>query len=1484
MKLIKKLVTGLMILLVALGSSPLEVFANVTYNPKTDFPDQTQREWPTQNKNNVASDLPLPPGKNITANMSHIFHYPELIYTGKENYDGYNWETISDRSSETERLANNRSYVTEKDSSVAVITRDARWQSGVMWSNEQNKIVLSEPFRMVAYVYLGKRTQHDRDYFENGDVRLGGADGITFTMHNDNKQPKDVTVRAKDKNTGEVKYKLASGSFKNTGMNAYGALGNGLGVYGSNFSANIVKDNNNMVDFWRGVENGITLEFDTYYNDNDTTQHSDNDLTYYIIPEKWKGNVRYGDEGHEDTKYGHIAINLLNDFKDNKANRNEEPNRTTDKHKVKLSLGWDGEVSEKTNQYIWKMSNWPNTKPSTNLADGKWHRLEVTWTPKSNETGDLTYIIYRQGHSGYHNVSSIDDKTNDTKSSNDILTYTISDLNVVDVFKVKSTADSVYWGFSGSTGGFMNNQAVQMLQLPVNYYTAELSKVDQDGKPVSGAVFKLEKWNETTKEWEVQKFYNLDPKTPDPVDTLETGTQDQEGIYDGVSQSLGKITLKKLTYGKYRWTEISAPDGYEMEKTYFPHEEGFVVNNKNHTVTTTAVNKRLYQLELTKTDSDTKLPLNDVPFIISKKVKTENDKRYYLKVNADSKGFEWTEVRTDAKWFLTKKSYLLGQDGKVTEQDGVAGKIIVKYFPDAPNLSWEEVKVPAGYDSSGTLIGDFKHNNYVYSATQTNSPIYQVSLEKIASDTKAALPGAVFSLEQQEQVGSELIWNEVKVKQTPGEDGKTTITPVTPGEDGENTITTGEDGKITISNLKAGTYRWKEVKAPDGYQISQPDQNGFVVTRDKVTTDSYGNLATDPDTNNYIIKPTIVENDRKFELVLQKLSSTFNRPIGEVEFTLYSNLNGTTFSDSDKISARKTNSEGEIDFGNDLINADKTAEKTYYLVETNAADGFIALNGYFKVVTSKTKGIDVSYVSYKSDGENDASPFKFTSTSTETDVIYSGHLKIYNKRKSTLPETGGNGILRYVGIGLTMTIVALLFFIARKRIFKWLIILIVATSGLAGLAGGTQVVSAQEQEQVQLEVNRLVYQPSDTQYKSGVPVAGAKLEVVDVTKSFYELVNRQKLSLKEAQEAVSKSNKIDGQSLAVATTDQSGLVRFTVSKTSQQRPAVYLIRELVTPVAVTKMENMVVVLPILDESGNEKSVIPLHPKSHGTFTFDKTIDEKQSSYSFGEPIPYRLSTIIPQDMTNLSSYEIEDIYDQGLRFISDSLEIFIDGEKQSDSIKAVSLSENQFRVVFDVAKLADFSGKKLKVTYQMVIKDEAAIDQDLVNTATLYPGDLTPLVDRENVQTGGFRFIKRAAEGKQNPLAKATFVIKNPTDDTVLTYKEGKYQFEKVATNASGVVRLTSDDDGYFEIRGLRYGEYLVSEIRAPSGYVLNDKPTTFTVGVSTYSQDPVLSIFNVKKPKIRLPETGTVVTSTAFVGLLIMASSLVMIRRRKDN
>lgn len=1386
-----------MILLVALGSSPLEVFA---------LPNNNLTEWPTGSTNDVTSTLPEPPAQKDIVDLNQMFNYPILDYSG----------LTTDRPGELNVIKSLKGYVPVNDSSVAVITRDAPWQAGVMWSQKSNKINLAEPFHMISYVYLGSRGQAEK--IVDGNKRAG-ADGITFTIHNDKKTPVANT----------------SGSDHNTGINAYGALGNGLGVYGNNFSANTASSSNNTAKMTQGVTNGIALEFDTFYNHNNTNQHSDNDLWQFV-----------GKEGDPNSNWGHIGINYLNELQNNNANNTGKQfgygSDQVIKHNTMLAVGWDGGILSLNSQNGWQVSTLPQTK----LADNKWHRLEVKWEPTTLMTGKLTYKIYRQGYTGPPRQLTSMTPTEEYDGNSTI--DKIVDINVGKVFGVSDINNTVYWGFSGSTGYYQNNQAVQMLQLPVPYYKSGIRKVDQDGNLVKKAKFQLQVQNGET--WPPVEFQKAD------------GSGTQNYVLTGVDNGLigvttdldGKVTATQLPKGTYRWVEIEAPEGYKIDSpnTPTPSDTGFELkyllgsDNNGLPIDFDVRNIKLSQIELYKKDKDTNQPLNGVKFTISKIV---DGTQSYLTAKSDNSDFEWTTTESEAKQFETGRSYFV-RNGIIVEEATEDGYIRIGYIESGANLRWKEVSVPAGYDSSGTLEDSFStpvDNKYLYQATQINSRLYQVSLEKKASDTNAALPGAVFSLQKKVDQNWETV-----------------------SKDGVSEFTTNSEGKISISNLTAGTYRWEEKQAPVGYKIKQqyyPDENGFEVKYRE-------GLEIDGISQNYNYDPTQVTNEpQDFELILEKLSSTFQRPLENVSFTLYGNREGNTF--SNEISTLKTNQEGKIVFGSDLIKTDQT----YYLVESQTVEGFIQLKGYFTITTSKVDGIDVDYV--KANTETDLSPFEFTQ---KADDKYSGHLKIYNKRKSILPTTGGNGILGYVGIGLTMTIVALLFFIARKRIFKWLIILLVATSGLAGLAGGTQVVSAQEQEQVQLEVNRLVYQPSDTQYKSGVPVAGAKLEVVDVTKSFYELVNRQKLSLKEAQEAVSKSNKIDGQSLAVATTDQSGLVRFTVSKTSQQRPAVYLIRELVTPVAVTKMENMVVVLPILDESGNEKSLISLFPKSHGTFTFDKTIDEKQSSYSFGNPIPYRLSTIIPQDMTNLSSYEIEDIYDQGLRFISESLEIFIDGEKQSDSIKAVSLSENQFRVVFDVAKLADFSGKKLEVTYQMVIKDEAAIDQDLVNTATLYPGDLTPLVDRENVQTGGFRFIKRAAEGKQNPLAKATFVIKNPTDDTVLTYKEGKYQFEKVATNASGVVRLTSDDDGYFEIRGLRYGEYLVNEIRAPSGYVLQDKPTAFTVGVSTYSQGPVLSIFNVKKPKIRLPETGTVVTSTAFVGLLIMASSLVMIRRRKDN
>ncbi|MGQ7438341.1 hypothetical protein ACTGWA_11150, partial [Streptococcus suis] len=78
------------------------------------------------------------------------------------------------------------------------------------------------------------------------------------------------------------------------------------------------------------------------------------------------------------------------------------------------------------------------------------------------------------------------------------------------VFGVENINNKVYWGFTGSTGYYQNNQAVQMLQLPEAYYKSGIRKVDKDdrNKLVKNAKFRLEVLNGGT--WQPVEFKKAD--------------------------------------------------------------------------------------------------------------------------------------------------------------------------------------------------------------------------------------------------------------------------------------------------------------------------------------------------------------------------------------------------------------------------------------------------------------------------------------------------------------------------------------------------------------------------------------------------------------------------------------------------------------------------------------------------------------------------------------------------------------------------------------------------------------------------------------------------------------------------------------------------------------------------------------------------------------------------------------------------------------
>lgn len=87
------------------------------------------------------------------------------------------------------------SYISEDYPQAAALTPKNSWQFGSIWSNYQ--LDLRKPFDYKSFVYLGERTGSD---FSDTTA----ADGITFTLHNDER-----------------------------GQSAFGTQAGGLGAYGS---------------------------------------------------------------------------------------------------------------------------------------------------------------------------------------------------------------------------------------------------------------------------------------------------------------------------------------------------------------------------------------------------------------------------------------------------------------------------------------------------------------------------------------------------------------------------------------------------------------------------------------------------------------------------------------------------------------------------------------------------------------------------------------------------------------------------------------------------------------------------------------------------------------------------------------------------------------------------------------------------------------------------------------------------------------------------------------------------------------------------------------------------------------------------------------------------------------------------------------------------------------------------------------------------
>ena len=233
-------------------------------------------------------------------------------------------------------------------------------------------------------------------------------------------------------------------------------------------------------------------------------------------------------------------------------------------------------------------------------------------------------------------------------------------------------------------------------------------------------------------------------------------------------------------------------------------------------------------------------------------------------------------------------------------------------------------------------------------------------------------------------------------------------------------LTTNDSGEITITGLASGTHKIKEIKSPDGYQLN-PNEVVFNVAS------GTGKITFTSETNSLIAQGTKDSGDgyatfgdkvNPFNLKITK-TNEHGKVLKGAEFTLYSDEKCEKVVDT-----QTSDDKGLLSFKN------LDVEKTYYFKETKAPQGY-------RIPVDKNGKAYVHSVYVKATPQTNTFEFtvdgiKYDTSKTSGNVRLEGSKKdrvvavdITNKTTQLLPETGSNGTILLIGLGVAVIAFAL---------------------------------------------------------------------------------------------------------------------------------------------------------------------------------------------------------------------------------------------------------------------------------------------------------------------------------------------------------------------------------------------------------------------------------------------------------------------------
>lgn len=768
-----------------------------------------------------------------------------------------------------------------------------------------------------------------------------------------------------------------------------------------------------------------------------------------------------------------------------------------------------------------------------------------------------------------------------------------------------------------------------------------------------------------------------------------------------------------------------------------------------------------------------------------------------------------TKVLAGAKFRVQyTNGTLLGNDNGIFTTDE-NGQITIAGLEPKKTIIVTEIEAPAGYIIDGQAQTIDIKSGKVVSITFKNAPKGELVIEKTDAATGKLLPGAEFIIRKSD--GTEV-----------GADGNIhndlTIESGTLSSDSH--FVTGGDGRIIIKGLTPGNYTITEVKAPDGYLIGKNASRTIQITAGDTQTITFAN----PSTCSLLIKKVCTENPDKM----------LEGAVFDVRYA-----DGTVVGDSNGVFT--TGADGTI-----LITG-LEANKAIVVTETKAPDGFAIDTTPQTITTQAGKVVQLTFanapygkiiIEKRDSKTNELLPgaeFRVT-TAAGCEVGQNGVIGDTNLTSNGIFTTGADGKIT----------------ITNVRPGNYVITEIKAPDGyliddptrtITVTSGDTQTIVFKDTKpggliiekrdsvtkeplagatfKVTTSDGRFVAQDGGATSTNGLYTtdANGQIHIVDLDPDTYVVteVTAPDGYLMDAPSQTVKIEKNDTQTLTFYDTPLGGLTIVKVDSESGKRlegakiEVAKMNGEIVGTYVTDKLG--VIQLPDLDDGWYQLTEIKA-PKGYLLDSTPQKVEVKK-----GETKTFEFENTASASMLihKIDSVTRKGI--QGVKFVVYDSSMTPIGEYESDDQGYVHLNKT----------LEDG-----KYYVREIVAAEGYILDNKVKSFTVLAGD-TAMIEWENTSELGQIQVIKTSEGYSSvnglpagtPLSGAIFAV----------YDKQNNVMDKFQTNENGIGSS----------KKLPLGIYTVKEVQAPANYGLN--PTVFTADIEFAGQvvklnvtDPVIT------------------------------------------